>query len=236
MDLRELFEKLSYGELSNLSIGENGKGTIAPAQRPKIVHYVNDALLKLYSRFILKETDLLLELYPHITFYHFLPKYSQNYVPKGLSDTEPCLYIIDSPGKPFKDDVIKVLGAFNQFGHPLFLNDAEQRTSVFTPQVKTLQVPNPVRGEFLSVQYQQRHPILIGELSETIDCPAVLEGALTSYIAGKVYSHMNSAESSAKAQEFMAAYEATCAGVVDMDLVNSSVSQSNERFGNGGWI
>jgi hypothetical protein len=106
---------------------------------------------------------------------------------------------------------------------------------VFTPQTKTLQVPSPIDDRGLTVKYQQRHAKLQGELGETIECPDVLWPALTSYVAYKVFSHMNSVESSMKAQEFMATYESTCNDATTQDLVNSSISQANSRFHRGGW-
>jgi len=235
LDLFHLFEMLSYGELSNLSMSGDGSGEILPAMQPKLVHYTNEALLKLYGRFLLKENDVLVQLYEHITFYHLIPRFSLCFVPTLEAEEEHIRYLLDLAHEPFRDEVIKVISVFDNLGKELPLNDEEQHHSVFTPQAKVLQVPNPIGDLIYNVRYQQRHPKLSGELGENIECPDVLLGALTSYIAYKVYSHMNSAESSAKAQEFMATYELNCNDAVDRDLVNGSISQTNVRFERGGW-
>lgn len=235
MDVSELFSMLSTGELSNLSMSSNGSGTIILAQQPKLINYTNQALLRLYSRFVLKENDVLIQLYEFITFYHLIPKFSLSYVPTGSSDNEPIRYLIDSSAEPFPDELLKVLSVYDSFGRKLPLNDDEKHTSLFTPQVKLLQVPNPIEETFLSVRYQQSHPKLLGNLDQNISCPEILLGALTSYIAYKVFSHMNSADSNAKAQEFNQTYESICNEATDRDLVNSSISQSNTRFARGGW-
>lgn len=236
MLVSDLFTMLSYGELSNLALSGSGSGTINVGSQPKIINYANEALLRLYSRFLLKENDVLVQLFEHITFYHLLPKFALSYVPTGSADDEPIRYLLDSSGEPFNEEVLKILTVYDKFGERLPLNDEEKCNSVFTPQAKLLQVPNPVAENFLSVRYQQRHTKLQGDLSQEILCPEVLLKAFTSHIAYQVFSHMNTAESNAKAQEFNAAYESLCNEVTDRDLVSSSISQSNTRFSKGGWI
>lgn len=236
MLVEDLFRSLSFGELTNLAISGNGSGTIVESQQPKIINYTNEALLRLYSRFVLKENDVLVQLYEHITFYHLMPRFALNFAPKTGEANEPIRYLLDLPQEPFKDEVIKVLTIYDGVGREIPLNDEEKHNSCFTPQAKVIQVPQPLDETFLSVRYQQKHPKLSGDKSEEITCPDILVGALTSYIAFKVFSHMNSADSTQKAQEFMGMYESLCAEATDRDLVNSSTSQSNTRFSRGGWI
>lgn len=50
MNLGTFFQSLSFGELSNLSIGENGAGTIKEAEQDRVASYTNKALTLLYSR------------------------------------------------------------------------------------------------------------------------------------------------------------------------------------------
>lgn len=234
MTLQDLFDRLAQGELTNLPMAKTG--SIDPSANAKLTNYTNQGLLKLYTRYILKEGDLLLQLHRHITFYHLLPRFSTSYMPTGTSDDELVRYIWDSPTEPFVDEIVKVLAVFNDCGEPIPLNDDAQPYSVFTPQARLLQVPNPDEGKALSIHFQQRHTVLQGELSDVIELPDVLEEALTSFVAYKAFSHMNSADSNQKAQEYLASFNAICSEVVDRDLVNSSISQSNSRFHRGGWI
>jgi hypothetical protein len=159
-----------------------------------------------------------------------------NYTPAGPSDTEEIRYIIDVVGELFVDDVIKPLQVFDSVNGRLPLNDDNNTYSVFTPQSKCIQVPNPIDERMMSVSYQARHNPLLGELGEIIDIPDVLMSALTAYIAYKVYSHMNTQESTAKAQEHITMYEAICKSAEEGDLLGTSISVTNTRFEQRGWI
>jgi hypothetical protein len=198
--------------------------------------YINEALLTLYSKFPLREADVILKMFPGITMYRLLPKYSVYYTPTGLGDNMPHRYILDQPTAKFKDEVIKITEVWDnqRVGYPL--DDPENPYSLFRPQAKTLQVPNPKTGMALNVVYQTRHPELSGNLSELVEIPDVLLAALTSYVAYKAFSHSNTVGSNAKSQEFLGMFQAKCADAVDRDLVGSSISRSNTRFERGGWV
>ena len=236
MLLSELYAKLSYGELSNLALANESDGTILEAAQPRIVNYANDALRRMYSRFVIKSADVLVMQTEYIVHYHLKPKFAVNYTPLGDSDDEPIRYIHDLAYRPFLGDVIKILSVVDQYGFPLPLNDDEHPSSLFTPQPTTLQVPCPVSDEALSVVYQAAHPVLVGDLDESIEIPDILLEAFTAYIAYKAFSHMNTADSTAKAQEHLAIYTALCAETDSKDLVNTSVSFTNSRFHQRGFI
>ncbi len=238
MQIQDIFHQLSYNELSNLTLGEDGAGDIKAEDQAKVVLYLNQGLRRLYSRFVLKELDVLVMMYDHITNYHLHPRFAVNYTPTATdgSDDEPIRYLLDLPHELFKGDVLKILTAHDSKGHKLPLNDDEAVFSIFTPQANILQVPNPVHGQSLSVLYQANHVKLQGDLEEQIVIPDILEEALTAFVAYKVYSHMNTQEMTAKAQEHLTVYESVCSEATDKDLVNSSRSTTSSKFANRGWV
>ena len=236
MNLSTLFHDLSVGELSNLGLAGSGDGTISAAAQPKITLFANDALVKLYSRFVLKEADVLLTLHEDITHYHLIPRFAVNYTPVNAADDEEIRYIVDTEQEPFLGDVIKILRVFDDTGTRLPLNDTENSYSVFTPQAKILQVMNPIADSMLSVQYQARHATLEGDPDEFIDLPEVLYSAFRAYIAHRVYLAMNTQDGQGQAQILLASYEAECQKVLEGDLVSTSISTSNTRFEKRGWI
>lgn len=60
MNLNECLKQLSYGELSNLSWGNDGNGSIRLDKIPVIVQFINEALLRLHTRFALSKNAYLL--------------------------------------------------------------------------------------------------------------------------------------------------------------------------------
>lgn len=236
MKVSKLFHDLSVGPLSNISLALEGSGEIAEEKQAKIIKYANDALLRLHTRFILKEKDMLIELVDHITFYHLLPRFAQS---NAQETGEEFPYIKDLPKEPFKGDVIKILNVYDSFGKLIPLNDLDRPGSYFTPQGDMLQVPRPITGLGISIAYQAKPEPLDKEnpylLDVEIVIPTVLEEALLSYISYKVFSEINTQEANVKSQEHLTIFTELCKEAVDFDLVNTSISTTNTRFRRNGW-
>lgn len=235
MKLSTFMKNLALGELSNLALADSGY--IAATKQPQIVMLTNEALLRLYTRFVLKEKDMMIEMREGITNYHLLKKYAISYFnPNNPPPIWDMPYILDMGREPFLEDVIKVLSVYSSTIGKLPLNDLEQPHSVFTPQSTVLQVPEVVPGGILGIEYQARHvPLQVEDPDADIELPEVLEGALSSYVASKVFMHMNTQESTVKGQEHMLNYESICQDVIERDLVSSSYSTTNTRFAKRGW-
>lgn len=233
--VEDLFKKLSFGPLSNLSMSNEGDGTIKEDSQGKIINYLNDGLLRLYSRYNLRERELMLRMMNGYTTYHLLQRFAESRCETDPPSTDP-IFIMDALD-PFQQDVIKVLVVRSMNGQDIPINDEEDPRSVFTPKHNIIQIPRPTGGHVLSVIYQAKHKkIEYGVLSATIYLPEVLHEALVSFIAGQVFSHMNSAESTAKGTEHLRKFEALCADVVEQDLVSTAISTSNTLFKKRGWV
>lgn len=237
MHILELFRRLSFGELSNLAIsGEPaGSGLIIKDKQPQIVQYANEGLLRLFSRFQLKQSELVIEQSQAITFYHLQRKFAVT----ADSDAEVS-YIKDTADDPFVDDVIRILSVHGPSGGTKKLNDIEDPDSLFTPQPDVLQIPKPVAGELLNVVYQARHPVLDARpghiIKQEIFIPFFMEGALQAFIGYKVYSHMNGQENVIKSQEYMATYETICSDIEQRDLVNQTYHTSHHKLEQRGFV
>jgi hypothetical protein len=234
MTIAELFQSLSYGELSNLALSLEGSGEIRIKDQPRIIQAADEALLHLHSKFILSTKNIWIETLKHITYYHFDKRFAESSF--GNTNQE-YLYIKDLLGDPFEGDVLKVLSVFDDQEVQLPLNDVEHPMSVFTPQPRMLQVPDPVDGALLDVVYQAKHvPLKLDDLDQEIDLPFVLVPALNAYISYRIYSAMNTQEATVKAAEHLGNYEAICQNATDHDLVNTSSSTTNIRFQRNGWV
>lgn len=237
--LNDLFRELALVELSNLSVtDEEVTDTILPEKRPKIVVAANDVLLALHSRFVLKEQDMLIEMREGVTNYHMLKRYAwSQFDADNPPDRFDMPYIMDSAVEPFREDVIKVLSVTNSFGDSMPLNDHEHPMSVFSPMSTLIQVPFPIPGQALAIEYQAKHPKLDHcKCDDEILLPDFLWLALKVGIAAKVYSNMNTQENTVKGQEHQMNYEALCQDAVEKDLVNTSSSTTNSRFEKRGFV
>lgn len=238
MNLETLYQQLSFGELRNISIGNEGNGTIRTDFRPALVMHANEALTRIHSQFMLRENDLLIRMYQEITNYHMISRFAVNAGNVGEpEDQEEIRYILDLPNEPFKDDFIKPIKVFTQNGRELAINDENNPYGVFTPQTQLIQMPTPTEGEILSVQYQADHPKLSHERpTDLIFLPPTLEPALKAYVAYKVYGNMNQQDSIAKSQEYLATYQGICDEVLMKDLVSQTPSTHYNTFSIRGWV
>ena len=231
MNLTDLYQRLALSELSNLALVDNG--SIQENEKAKIIQHANDGLKRLYARFILKEDNLFLEQRGYITHYSLSKKHAQSLFDANAGYS----FYINDLGRPFNDDVIKVLEVWDGYGQKLPLNEPYRWRSLFTPQPLILQVPHPIDGATLSVLYQACHPKLTADDDEQlIELPEFLVNALTSFIAYKVYSNMNTAESTAKGAEHFKAFDMNCVEAVEQDLVTTGGMTSGIRFEKNGWV
>lgn len=231
----DLFRRLSFGEFSNLSIGVDGAGHIKESEYAKLISYTNEALLKLYSRFILSEKTVVIEAVEGVTNYHLKRKFADS-----SGSDELYRYIKDLPAEPFEEDVLRVLQVYNGFGNKMVLNDSGNPRSLFTPESEIIQIPNAIDGSAFSITYQARHKELvdIGDniLNQYINIPDSLETALQNYVASKLYSHMNGQEHVAKSIEYMNSYELICREIEMKDLVNNSWSDTTSKLEDRGFV
>ena len=230
MNIEELYKILSYGELINLSISGEGSGTIIESKKPTIIQHANEALLRLHSKFILKEKELIIQQSVGITEYNITENNTRSH---GTSDNK---FILDE-NDPYYGDAIKILSVYNENDFNISLNDPNDKFSYYTPKPLTLQVPAPREEMIIGVVYQARHLKLdIENEEQEIDLPDILVPALTAYIAHKIFSNMVGQEYIAKGVEQFEVYESICSEVVDQDLVNTSRTSTNEKFQNRGFV
>ena len=238
MTLEELFQRLSYGPLSNLALSNEGVGGIVDAHKPKVVLYINDALTRLHTRFLLVEHGLILRQVEGISNYELVP---ENTYTASVSDDPPeaIPYIQDTISKPFEDDLIKILKVYNCHGCEVPLNNEKWRGSYFTPENHVLQIPCPVNGELTHVVYQAKHKRIEfnpAKLGQTITIPPSLEEALTSYVAYLAYSAMNGQENVARATEYLSRYNGICLEVEARGISNTDDNTTNTKLTQRGFV
>lgn len=233
MNIQDLYRKLSYGVLKNLAMSGEGSGDIREKDRGSVILAANESLLRIYSRFLLREKDVLIQQMVGTTNYHLLKRFA------AFTEDSPETkrYILDMGLEPFEEDVIKILSVYNSDGFQMPLNDNEAAWSLFTPQANVLQVPNPEPGMALSVLYQARHPELVADkLEQPIELPDVLHGAFFAHIGYQIYESMGTAEAQARSMSLFQQYQWITDDAVANDSVQTSISTSNSRFEKRGWV
>jgi hypothetical protein len=236
MTLADLFEQLTYGELSSLELGDPSAGGIQKDSYDRVISHVNAAMKALYTRFWLKSGELIVELYDHIQTYTLD---SDHAVTNKLSAAIPK-YIIDSEWDPFRSEMlIKIEQVFNEGGELCFLNDITEPWSVFTPAYNQVQIPFPEKHNSLLIQYRQAPEKILLEpdqdpASVIIDLPTSLHEALTMYIGHRAFRSLNS-DQKQEGNDYMQLYEQACQRA---ELAGGFISTNtgNERLDQNGWV
>ena len=232
MKVETFLENLCLGDLSNLYIGLEGQVELHPQNRRKLFSYINQGLVALHSRFALLKKEVIIRGLEGVSLYEFDKKRSIAY------GTKAPLYIDDTVCEPFDNDFIKVLSVHNDIGVEFPLNNKDLNGSLYTPSWNTLQIPHAIQGAGYFVIYQAKAPVLVDETDncDEINIPPHLEEALQSFVASKVYSHMNGRENKVTAQEFMAIFEGKCIEVTTQDQASESEVSDVDLTGQRGFV
>ena len=236
MRVGDLFSRLATGELSNLAIGNEGE--IDPVDYATLIHHANEGLVRIYTKLVLLEKDVIIQQVNHITNYYLHRIYAES-----SGSTQRHKYIKDMQCDPFLQDVITVTAIFDMFGNKISINDADDPYSYFLPQQDMIQVPNPEEGKSISVNFQARHPELVYKtkpiakvLDQEIMLPFYLEGALQTFVAYKIYSNMNGQENTAKGQEYNATFETILLDILEKDTANQTSQTSHHKLEHRGFV
>ena len=234
MLLSEVFDQLTFGELSQLNMGGVDNIGIQPCDYPKVVPHINLGLAAIFARFSLKRQEVVVQQYDEIQQYILDKKFAQ-------TNTEAVpykKYIIDSVYQPFTNNVLKIEKVINEDGQELYKNDTDEYWSITTPAYNIVQVPYPEKENQMIVTYRASHdPILLPDLNpEEVDVsisPAILEPLLL-YVAARVYSNLSS-EGGNEGAAYMAKYEASCRKIEELGLPQKDETK-NDRLDNAGWV
>lgn len=233
MILGDLFKALSYGELSNLAMGESGVGLVRDSDKEKIVLAANDCLLDLYTRFPLSTKSVVIQTSELISVYYLNSQYAQS----NVSSPEPIKYIRDSILYPFKDDVIRITNIHDEYHCYFSLNDVLSDMSIFTPSPTSIQITNPNTGLYYSIVYQAKHP----QLDKTNELGNIylvdsLHRALRCYIASSIYSSLNMEGALTKSKIYRDEYEFILNNSKIDNTLNTSIVTSQFKLHQRGWI
>jgi hypothetical protein len=247
MNLQEIFDQLTYGELSQLAIGGGEAGQVSEENYVRVVPHVNLALTTLFKRFYLKEGRLRVQLVPGKKSYVLHSKYAES----NAASLEPVKYLLDSDS-PFQDDLFKIEQVTTDSGSELFLNNAASSYSLKTPTQNTLEVPEDIvaqgtqlpdwlKTDNLNVVYRANHPkIVVGDAGiyppdVNIELPDSHLEALLMFIASRVNNPIGMTNEFHAGNSYYAKYERACQELEGQNLQTDQGSQ-NTRLRSNGWL
>lgn len=251
MYLQEVFDQLTYGELSQLSIGGQPAGEINTMNFPQVLSHLNLGLTALYKRFHLKEGRLLLQLVTGTTSYEIKSAFAVN----KAASRETVRYLLDTATVPFKDDILKierVLTDDEDEPFELALNDASDRYSLFTPSATTLLVPADIVAQAsdlpchletstLLLIYRANHPKIVQGFGLfdperiVVQLPDSHLEALVYFVASRVNNPVGMSNEFHAGNSYYAKFEQACQQLEGQNLQVDRGSQ-NTRLQRGGWV
>lgn len=248
MKLKEVFDQLTYGELSQLAIGGRDAGAIAPQNYNRLVAHINLGLTALYKRFQLKEGNITVELQSNRLVYPLHSKYAVS----SRSSRESVRYIKDSTAAPFKDDLLKIKRVVGTTGVEFPLNDLGDPYTMLTPTSTTLTVPQAIaaptaeleeqlRTATLKIAYQANHPMIVtddGDLDlelVEIELPYTHLEPLLLFVASRVHTPAGMTNEANMGNTYYQRYELACQEIETKNLTVDQGSQE-DRASRNGWV
>lgn len=227
MKLKDLINILRYGELTNISWDNESR-------IPQVIAQINLGLLNLYSKFPILEKSIAIAQYPHISIYNLTSQYART----NTESTETYKYILDTQLDPFKDDILQITAATDEFGRSIPLNDDNAPDSWFLPAYNQLQIPNAALDETAFLIYRAK-PEYIDPETKDLDIevfmPQYLVDPLVNYVAYKIFIGMGG-ENAQIAAIYQQLYEKQCMDIANSNLLNNSNSVTNIKPLIGGYV
>lgn len=239
MNVGDLFQELSSGELRNLYMGAEGTGELKEADKARVVVFANRALSRLFTKFVARRLFVDLVQIADRKVYAIRAEHAQS--DASATNTSPR-YLLDSVDDPFTDRLIKVIAARPEptdevpCPEDVLINDNALGVLKLLAYDK-LFFAEPVAAASFELELQMDHPKLSVPPVDTerLEIPPALIEALQVKIAADVYGSMNGAENTNKSAMLDAKFEALVRLVEDQDLLQSTSSAVNDRLFKGGF-
>lgn len=224
MKLKEIFELLSSGEFSQLSIGGADQGVINESNQARVIGHLQLGLTSLYTRFNLKERRISFPINPN-------------------ADT----YAIQA------DDLLRIEKVLLDSGTELKLNDGADPFSCFTPSMRSIRLPkavvkqeNGIPEELLTtnatVVYRANHPKIMSSSgfvnieTKTVEIPMTHLQALLYFVAARAHTPMGMANTEGQVgNNWFQYYEAECQRLATGGFQIAPVEEP-DRLRSNGWV
>ncbi len=241
MNLSEVFDQLTYGELAQISIGGGAEGQIDDANYKAMVAHTNLGLTALYKRFPIKENSLMLSVISNKDTYVLTPENATS----NNELTGNIKYILDSIDSPFIGDILKVEKVVNSYGIELVLNNDGDLRNIKTPTYNTIKFSkdllSDLAGSNVEVVYRANHPIInvgngaFNPENVELELPYSYLEPLLLFIASRINNPMGMTNEFHAGNSYAAKYELACQMLEKTNLMTDIGSEFN-KIRSGGWV
>ena len=200
MTVQDIITDLQLAELSELNIGESANTN---ANLTKYLMYISAGLTELYTRFPLNQRQLAIQPIEGLTDYLLTPEHAYS------NDTDAIKYILDSVYDVFDWDILQILGAYDENGQELPLNNNNHIYGVFSNSPNAIIIPATITARQVILVCQANHPKVTG-LDSAIKIPFGLRNALVWLIASRIWSTRKDDGATQKAVQYAQQYNEAC--------------------------
>ena len=241
MTLQDVYDQLSYGELSQLFAASAGiddvEGAMPSSSYPKILPSIQLGLTELHKRFFLREGQFYLELQPFTRAYLLSNKFAES-----NSRSTADKYILDTD-EPFSDNLFKVerlLGTYREEVYEIAMNERGDPSSLMTSRYDRLIVPtDPELAPWLKettqidVRYRADHPAINTALANAapstieIELPPTHLEALLFYIASRLHNPLGmTPETTHEGNNYFQRFLASCE---ELKMQNYEIDEGDDN-------
>ena len=231
MKLQDVFDRLTFGELSTIAIGGKEHGEVQESDWWELSVHVNTALTKLYRRFPILTREVIIQMFQNIQTYDLHSKHS------WMNELPHPKYIIDSDTHPFTDDVLSVRSIHDELGREMWLNDDSEYWRAVMNSDLRIQIPFPDKQNAISVIYKANHRMIYkGANPKTFDIniPESYMEPLLLYVAGRVFSAVTT-EGTNEGKAYFDRYEQAVQTIIHEGLPNRD-NTIDEKFEIRRWV
>ena len=205
MLLSEIFDQLTYGELSQTILGGKAGGVIAQESYPAVISHINLGLTELYKRFPIKVREIEIQQYASIPFKDDVLKVTDIYDKDGLALS-------------FNDvnDITSIITRdYNSFSVPNPLD--------------TVALTVEYRADHDMIDSAEIDPTTVD-----VEIPRSLLEPLLNYVGFRAYAANPPIDGIDRSAQYLQKFEASIARVTYLDLVNE-LERSNQKIWDNGW-
>lgn len=235
MNLKQIFDHLTYGELHTAFISETDEnGELGDLNKVRLLSHINSGLVALYTRFVIKKNLLNIKIIPGVRNYKLCQ--GNMFIPEDGTG-----FITDTYGRPLEGEVIKITGAYKPNNEPVPINANGNPRSAFTNLSNEFTVPQIYIDTNILVDVVEgprqfvSSDILLPEEYTEIDLPFTYLTALGYYIASRIYNPIGIEDPMKQGINYARSFEMECRNLENIGVDNKETYEE-DRFDSGGWV